>query len=207
MQTNRIQRCTGLLCAAVFAVAALSGTASPSVRAAASGENVTGDLLEMQGIPLDADAAAAQTERIPVYGADNSTATAYAEDRYASHAGYDTLSDEQKQLYNAMKQAAHTFYVGSADAESVSYSTGTMDCCVAVDTGSQSLNKEDVVRVISMFRNDNPVYFFLGSSCTARIMISGQGKVILIWFIFPVQRTAPTAQSGRRSERFWKTRS
>ena len=54
MQTNRIQRCTGLLCAAVFAVAALSGTASPSVRAAASGENVTGDLLEMQGIPLDA---------------------------------------------------------------------------------------------------------------------------------------------------------
>ena len=31
-------------------------------------------------------------------------------------------------------------------------------------------------------------------------MISGQGKVILIWFIFPVQRTAPTAQSGRRSE-------
>ena len=135
MQTNRIQRCTGLLCAAVFAVAALSGTASPSVRAAASGENVTGDLLERQGIPLDADAAAAQTERIPVYGADNSTATAYAEDRYASHAGYDTLSDEQKQLYNAMKQAAHTFYVGSADAESVSYSTGTMDCCVAVDTG------------------------------------------------------------------------
>ncbi|MFR9194691.1 MAG: hypothetical protein ACLVK8_05005 [Ruminococcus sp.] len=83
----------------------------------------------MQGIPLDADAAAVQTERIPVYGADNSTATAYAEDRYASHAGYDTLSDEQKQLYNAMKQAAHTFYVGSADAESVSYSTGTMDCC------------------------------------------------------------------------------
>lgn len=164
MQTNRIQRCTGLLCAAVFAVAALSGTASPSVRAAASGENVTGDLLEMQGIPLDADAAAVQTERIPVYGADNSTATAYAEDRYASHAGYDTLSDEQKQLYNAMKQAAHTFYVGSADAESVSYSTGTMDCCVAVDTGSQSLNKEDVVRAISMFRNDNPVYFFLGSS-------------------------------------------
>lgn len=163
MQTNRIQRCTGLLCAAVFAVAALSGTAAPSVRAAASGENVTGDLLEIEEIPLDADSAALQMESIPVYGA-SSTTVAYAEDRYASHAGYDTLNAEQKQLYNAMREAAHTFYIGDADAESVSYSTGSMDCCMAVDSGSRSLTKEDVIRVISMFRNDNPIYFFMGGS-------------------------------------------
>ncbi len=152
----------------VLAVAAVLGCQASLLPAAsaAAAPCSGGGLTTVQGFPLAQETAAADTG-VRLYGAGRVTAadqTSYDEDCFASYDGYAALTAAQKTLYDAMKNAAHTFYRSSDDADTVSYTGGSMQCFGAVSNSDTSLTTEDVTRVVSMFRNDNPIYFFIGSS-------------------------------------------
>ena len=124
---------------------------------------MTDDLLSVQGIPVE------HTPEIALYGAGNTSPdeqAAYPEDIYSSTMGYDVLNDVQKSLYRKIKAAAHAFYTGTAAAEGVSYGSDEekLPCFAIVSNTDSSLSNEDTVKVISMFRNDNPMYFFVGNT-------------------------------------------
>ena len=124
---------------------------------------MTDDLLSVQGIPVE------YTPEIALYGAGNTSPdeqAAYPEDIYSSTMGYDVLNDAQKSLYRKIKAAAHAFYTGTAAAEGVSYGSDEekLPCFAIVSNTDSSLSNEDTVKVISMFRNDNPMYFFVGNT-------------------------------------------
>ena len=124
---------------------------------------MTDDLLSVQGIPVE------HTPEIALYGAGNTSPdeqAAYPEDIYSSTMGYDVLNDAQKSLYRKIKAAAHAFYTGTAAAEGVSYGSDEekLPCFAIVSNTDSSLSNEDTVKVISMFRNDNPMYFFVGNT-------------------------------------------
>lgn len=154
--------CSVLAAAAVLCCQASLFPAAPAASASCSG----GGLTTVQGFPLTQETAAADTG-VRLYGAGRVTAadqTSYDEDCFASYDGYAALTAAQKTLYDTMKNAAHTFYRSSDDADTVSYTGGSMECFGAISNGDASLTTEDVTRVVSMFRNDNPIYFFIGSS-------------------------------------------
>lgn len=136
-------------------------SALPPVSAAETA--MTDDLLSVQGIPVE------HTPEIALYGAGNTSPdeqAAYPEDIYSSTMGYDVLNDAQKSLYRKIKAAAHAFYTGTAAAEGVSYGSDEekLPCFAVVSNTDSSLSNEDTVKVISMFRNDNPMYFFVGNN-------------------------------------------
>ena len=159
MRHNWITPRTGLFLAAAMLMSSLS--ALPPVSAAETA--MTDDLLSVQGIPVE------HTPEIALYGAGNTSPdeqTAYPEDIYSSTMGYDVLNDAQKSLYRKIKAAAHAFYTGTAAAEGVSYGSDEekLPCFAIVSNTDSSLSNEDTVKVISMFRNDNPMYFFVGNT-------------------------------------------
>lgn len=149
----------GAFLAAAMLMSSLS--ALPPVSAAETA--MTDDLLSVQGIPVE------HTPEIALYGAGNTSPdeqAAYPEDIYSSTMGYDVLNDAQKSLYRKIKAAAHAFYTGTAAAEGVSYGSDEekLPCFAVVSNTDSSLSNEDTVKVISMFRNDNPMYFFVGNN-------------------------------------------
>lgn len=159
MRHNWITPRTGLFLAAAMLMSSLS--ALPPVSAAETA--MTDDLLSVQGIPVE------HTPEIALYGAGNTSPdeqTAYPEDIYSSTMGCDVLNDAQKSLYRKIKAAAHAFYTGTAAAEGVSYGSDEekLPCFAIVSNTDSSLSNEDTVKVISMFRNDNPMYFFVGNT-------------------------------------------
>ncbi len=159
MRHNWITPKMGLFLAAAMLMSSLS--ALPPVSAAEAA--MTDDLLSVQGIPVE------YTPEIALYGAGNTSPdeqTAYPEDIYSSTMGYDVLNDAQKSLYRKIKAAAHAFYTGTAAAEGVSYGSDEekLPCFAIVSNTDSSLSNEDTVKVISMFRNDNPMYFFVGNT-------------------------------------------
>lgn len=159
MRHNWITPRTGLFLAAAMLMSSLS--ALPPVSAAEAA--MTDDLLSVQGIPVE------HTPEIALYGAGNTSPdeqTAYPEDIYSFTTGYDVLNDAQKSLYRKIKAAAHAFYTGTAAAEGVSYGSDEekLPCFAIVSNTDSSLSNEDTVKVISMFRNDNPMYFFVGNT-------------------------------------------
>ena len=159
MRHNWITPRTGLFWAAAMLMSSLS--ALPPVSAAETA--MTDDLLSVQGIPVE------HTPEIALYGAGNTSPdeqAAYPEDIYSSTMGYDVLNDAQKSLYRKIKAAAHAFYTGTAAAEGVSYGSDEekLPCFAIVSNTDSSLSNEDTVKVISMFRNDNPMYFFVGNT-------------------------------------------
>lgn len=159
MRHNWITPRMGLFLAAAMLMSSLS--ALPPVSAAETA--MTDDLLSVQGIPVE------HTPEIALYGAGNTSPdeqAAYPEDIYSSTMGYDVLNDAQKSLYRKIKAAAHAFYTGTAAAEGVSYGSDEekLPCFAIVSNTDSSLSNEDTVRVISMFRNDNPMYFFVGNN-------------------------------------------
>ena len=159
MRHNWITPRTGLFLAAAMLMSSLS--ALPPVSAAETA--MTDDLLSVQGIPVE------HTPEIALYGAGNTSPdeqAAYPEDIYSSTMGYDVLNDVQKSLYRKIKAAAHAFYTGTAAAEGVSYGSDEekLPCFAIVSNTDSSLSNEDTVKVISMFRNDNPMYFFVGNT-------------------------------------------
>lgn len=159
MRHNWITPRTGLFLAAAMLMSSLS--ALPPVSAAETA--MTDDLLSVQGIPVE------HTPEIALYGAGNTSLdeqAAYPEDIYSSTMGYDVLNDAQKSLYRKIKAAAHAFYTGTAAAEGVSYGSDEekLPCFAIVSNTDSSLSNEDTVKVISMFRNDNPMYFFVGNT-------------------------------------------
>lgn len=159
MRHNWITPRTGLFLAAAMLMSSLS--ALPPVSAAETA--MTDDLLSVQGIPVE------HTPEIALYGAGNTSPdeqAAYPEDIYSSTMGYDVLNDAQKSLYRKIKAAAHAFYTGTAAAEGVSYGSDEekLPCFAIVSNTDSSLSNEDTVKVISMFRNDNPMYFFVGNT-------------------------------------------
>ena len=160
MRHNWITPKMGLFLAAAMLMSSLS--ALPPVSAAEAA--MTDDLLSVQGIPVE------YTPEIALYGAGNTSPdeqAAYPEDIYSSTMGYDVLNDAQKSLYRKIKAAAHAFYTGTAAAEGVSYGSDEekLPCFAIVSNTDSSLSNEDTVKVISMFRNDNPMYFFVGNTC------------------------------------------
>ena len=159
MRHNWITPKMGLFLAAAMLMSSLS--ALPPVSAAETA--MTDDLLSVQGIPVE------RTPEIALYGAGNTSSdeqAAYPEDIYSSTMGYDVLNDAQKSLYRKIKAAAHAFYTGTAAAEGVSYGSDEekLPCFAIVSNTDSSLSNEDTVKVISMFRNDNPMYFFVGNN-------------------------------------------
>lgn len=159
MRHNWITPRMGLFLAAAMLMSSLS--ALPPVAAAEAA--MTDDLLSVQGIPVE------HTPEIALYGAGNTSPdeqAAYPEDIYSSTMGYDVLNDAQKSLYRKIKAAAHAFYTGTAAAEGVSYGSDEekLPCFAIVSNTDSSLSNEDTVKVISMFRNDNPMYFFVGNT-------------------------------------------
>ena len=159
MRHNWITPGMGLFLAAAMLMSSLS--ALPPVSAAETA--MTDDLLSVQGIPVE------HTPEIALYGAGNTSPDeqeAYPEDIYSSTMGYDVLNDAQKSLYRKIKAAAHAFYTGTAAAEGVSYGSDEekLPCFAIVSNTDSSLSNEDTVKVISMFRNDNPMYFFVGNT-------------------------------------------
>ena len=159
MRHNWITPRMGLFLAAAMLMSSLS--ALPPVSAAEAA--MTDDLLSVQGIPVE------RTPEIALYGAGNTSPdeqAAYPEDIYSSTMGYDVLNDTQKSLYRKIKAAAHAFYTGTAAAEGVSYGSDEekLPCFAIVSNTDSSLSNEDTVKVISMFRNDNPMYFFVGNN-------------------------------------------
>ena len=159
MRHNWITPRMGLFLAAAMLMSSLS--ALPPVSAAETA--MTDDLLSVQGIPVE------HTPEIALYGAGNTSPdeqAAYPEDIYSSTMGYDVLNDAQKSLYRKIKAAAHAFYTGTAAAEGVSYGADEekLPCFAVVSNTDSSLSNEDTVKVISMFRNDNPMYFFVGNN-------------------------------------------
>ncbi len=159
MRHNWITPRTGLFLAAAMLMSSLS--ALPPVSAAETA--MTDDLLSVQGISVE------HTPEIALYGAGNTSPdeqAAYPEDIYSSTMGYDVLNDAQKSLYRKIKAAAHAFYTGTAAAEGVSYGSDEekLPCFAVVSNTDSSLSNEDTVKVISMFRNDNPMYFFVGNT-------------------------------------------
>lgn len=159
MRHNWITPRTGLFLAAAMLMSSLS--ALPPVSAAETA--MTDDLLSVQGIPVE------HTPEIALYGVGNTSPdeqAAYPEDIYSSTMGYDVLNDAQKSLYRKIKAAAHAFYTGTAAAEGVSYGSDEekLPCFAIVSNTDSSLSNEDTVKVISMFRNDNPMYFFVGNT-------------------------------------------
>lgn len=161
MRHNWISSKIGLFLAAAMLTSSLS--ALPPVSAAETEAAMTDDLLSMQGIPVK------HTPEIALYGAGNTFSdeqAAYPEDVYSSTMGYDVLNDAQKELYRKIKAAAHAFYTGTAAAEDVSYGSDEeeLPCFAIVSNTDSSLSNEDTVKVISMFRNDNPMYFFVGNN-------------------------------------------
>lgn len=159
MRHNWITPRMGFFLAAAMLMSSLS--ALPPVSAAETA--MTDDLLSVQGIPVE------HTPEIALYGAGNTSPdeqAAYPEDIYSSTMGYDVLNDAQKSLYRKIKAAAHAFYTGTAAAEGVSYGSDEekLPCFAIVSNTNSSLSNEDTVKVISMFRNDNPMYFFVGNT-------------------------------------------
>ena len=159
MRHNWITPRMGLFLAAAMLMSSLS--ALPPVSAAET--VMTDDLLSVQGIPVE------HTPEIALYGAGNTSPDeqeAYPEDIYSSTMGYDVLNEAQKSLYRKIKAAAHAFYTGTAAAEGVSYGSDEekLPCFAIVSNTDSSLSNEDTVKVISMFRNDNPMYFFVGNT-------------------------------------------
>lgn len=159
MRHNWITPRMGLFLAAAMLMSSLS--ALPPVSAAETA--MMDDLLSVQGIPVE------HTPEIALYGAGNTSPDeqeAYPEDIYSSTMGYDVLNDAQKSLYRKIKAAAHAFYTGTAAAEGVSYGSDEekLPCFAIVSNTDSSLSNEDTVKVISMFRNDNPMYFFVGNT-------------------------------------------
>lgn len=159
MRHNWITPRMGLFLAVAMLMSSLS--ALPPVSAAEAA--MTDDLLSVQGIPVE------RTPEIALYGAGNTSPdeqAVYPEDIYSSTMGYDVLNDAQKSLYRKIKAAAHAFYTGTAAAEGVSYGSDEekLPCFAIVSNTDSSLSNEDTVKVISMFRNDNPMYFFVGNS-------------------------------------------
>ena len=159
MRHNWITPRMGLFLVAAMLMSSLS--ALPPVSAAET--VMTDDLLSVQGIPVE------HTPEIALYGAGNTSPdeqAAYPEDIYSSTMGYDVLNDAQKSLYRKIKAAAHAFYTGTAAAEGVSYGSDEekLPCFAIVSNTDSSLSNEDTVKVISMFRNDNPMYFFVGNN-------------------------------------------
>lgn len=159
MRHNWITPRMGLFLAAAMLMSSLS--ALPPVSAAETA--MTDDLLSVQGIPVE------RTPEIALYGAGNTSPdeqAVYPEDIYSSTMGYDVLNDAQKSLYRKIKAAAHAFYTGTAAAEGVSYGSDEekLPCFAIVSNTDSSLSNEDTVKVISMFRNDNPMYFFVGNT-------------------------------------------
>lgn len=159
MRHNWITSRMGLFLAAAMLMSSLS--ALPPVSAAETA--MTDDLLSVQGIPVE------HTPEIALYGAGNTSPdeqAAYPEDIYSSTMGYDVLNKAQKSLYRKIKAAAHAFYTGTAAAEGVSYGSDEekLPCFAIVSNTDSSLSNEDTVKVISMFRNDNPMYFFVGNT-------------------------------------------
>lgn len=159
MRHNWITPRMGLFLAAAMLMSSLS--ALPPVSAAEAA--MTDDLLSVQGIPVE------RTPEIALYGAGNTSPdeqAVYPEDIYSSTMGYDVLNDAQKSLYRKIKAAAHAFYTGTAAAEGVSYGSDEekLPCFAIVSNTDSSLSNEDTVKVISMFRNDNPMYFFVGNT-------------------------------------------
>lgn len=159
MRHNWITPRMGFFLAAAMLMSSLS--ALPPVSAAETA--MTDDLLSVQGIPVE------HTPEIALYGAGNTSPDeqeAYPEDIYSSTMGYDVLNEAQKSLYRKIKAAAHAFYTGTAAAEGVSYGSDEekLPCFAIVSNTDSSLSNEDTVKVISMFRNDNPMYFFVGNN-------------------------------------------
>lgn len=159
MRHNWITPRMGLFLVAAMLMSSLS--ALPPVSAAET--VMTDDLLSVQGIPVE------HTPEIALYGAGNTSSdeqAAYPEDIYSSTMGYDVLNDAQKSLYRKIKAAAHAFYTGTAAAKGVSYGSDEekLPCFAIVSNTDSSLSNEDTVKVISMFRNDNPMYFFVGNT-------------------------------------------
>ncbi len=131
-----------------------------------SAADMTNDLTETQMIEIDAPKLVQGQDSLKqASAAVNATETDYEEDAFASYHGYEALNDMQKSVYCALKKSAHTFYTGQENAQTVNYTGGSLPCFASISISRTSqLTPADMAKVLSMFRDDNPIYYFVGNS-------------------------------------------
>lgn len=136
---------------------------------------VTGDLSEIQAIALNEDNAPELAEDngsnivggFSFWGSSSSSSTTaadktnYTEDAYASYHGYNSLTTNEKKVYDNLKKLSHNLYSGSSSATSLTVSGSTVYSIGKVDLSTYSIDLDSVQKVVSLFRSDNPIYFFV----------------------------------------------
>lgn len=151
---------------AVTAAAMLLSTSTlfSGIEAHAETALYTDDLMTMQAYEVE-ESEVANAQMHLTQASVSADETDYDEDCYASSHGYDSLTSEQKTLYDGLKEAAHNYYVGDTSVGTKEYSGKTMEYFASVSLSSKNkLTLEDLETVIAMFRYDNPIYFFIGDN-------------------------------------------
>ncbi|MCC8112136.1 MAG: hypothetical protein LIO74_11300 [Ruminococcus sp.] len=170
---SKKNRILGIITTCAVLLPSVSALHSVTVAASdADSALVTDDFIDFS---LEEISASSENNEIQIYQAPSnssasSTATAadetdYDEDIYASYHGYETLSSTEKKIYDGLKEASHLYYTGNGGTYEKTSSSGTTMVCLSEVSVSSSagITSDDVTKVVSMFRNDNPIYFFLGS--------------------------------------------
>lgn len=172
----------GVLCAQSACLMRFAPSLVSAQDQTSSVADMTNDLAETQMIEIDAPKLVQGQDSLKqASAAVDATETAYEEDTFASYHGYDALDDTQKNVYSALKESAHSFYIGQEDAQTVNYTGGSLPCFASISISrTAQLTPADMAEVLSMFRNDNPIYYFVGNSMlysTSTSMVTGETYV------------------------------
>lgn len=189
-----------LLSQAVTTVPTVTAAEQNNMNTLINGGLLQGEMIEISRPPMvQAD--------IPTYSASSAfaaTETTYEENVYTSYHGYEALSPGEQAVYNALKKAAHDFYVSSDTASEIEYQgvsgMQTMPCFTSLSISRYQLDTTDVRKVISMFRNDNPIYFFFEGSMlySSTTTVSGDTVVKELYLACAEDYVDGTARQAER---------
>ena len=156
-------KCKHILAAILVAVMAITGIPSVPVTAES---HPTGDLeeLKMTRIDLPENVTFTMTQ-----SSRSSTETINAlADRACSYYGYhDTVnranSEGRQALYHDLMQTSIEFWNSDADIESISSYFGDYYILKEFHLADYGITDEDAAEVYFMFRNDNPLFYFISN--------------------------------------------
>lgn len=119
-------------------------------------------------------------------GDTDTTEYEYEEDIYASDAGYEVLSENQQTVYDDIKEVMHEYYAGECDATTLTVTSGSTSYSYAAlgpitIKSSYKMDTDDVMEVSSLFRCDNPIYFFTLASFL--YSTNSSGYVVYIYMV------------------------
>ena len=147
----------------------------------ASAEEETPDIYSVQSIVLNDvqkltvydidDLPEEDTEEISrsLYASsDTLTDSPFLEACSKSQWGYGTLSSlsngsKRQEFYNALYEAAVTFWHSTPDLTKTAIGSYSDYICMTVDYSEYGLSKLEASETFGVFRNDNPVFYFIGT--------------------------------------------